>query len=264
MQRTSAAVVFSFVAGSGVAAAQSRPLTTEEATTAPAGTLTLELGAQAMRAEPNFLTGAARDRYDGPLFRLVYSPADRVEMDVEWTARVGVRDDPDFGSVSDFGDVVLRSKVRFGAAADGPAVAARFAVSLPETSFGNGLGPNTLRMSADLLVSVPVGRGFLHGNAGLAIQDEPMRAHEQRDFLAYGAALVLPTGALDVVAEVAGLAGKGAPGADARHEARAGLRFGRGRVRGDVAVRRGLGDADGTWGLTAGATIVLRRTGQSG
>src|SRR5438552_11586521 len=158
---------------------------TEEATTARAGTLVLEVGADVVRGEPNFLTGRTRDRYDAPVLRLVYSPADPVELDVEWAGRVGVRDDPDFGNVSDWGDVTLRAKVRFrDAGRGGPAVAARFGVSLPETSFGNGLGPNALRMSAQALLSQPLGRGWLHLDAGLGLSDEVLRPHEQPAFLA--------------------------------------------------------------------------------
>jgi hypothetical protein len=239
--------------------AQTRPLQTETAVTAPGGSLVFETGFDFMADEPSFLTGAERDRWEGPLLRLVWSPADAVEIDLEWVARVGASDDPDFGDVSDWGDVSLRAKARFREAGKGPAVAARFSVTLPQTSFGNGLGPNTLRMSAQLLVSQPIGRGWLHANAGLAIQDEPLRAHEQRDFLAYGAALEAPLGGrLALVAEVAGLAGSGAPGADEHHEARAGLRLGAGRVRGDAAVRLGLGEADGEWGLTAGLAWAIR------
>ena len=89
--------------------AQTRPLATEEASTAAAGTVVLEAGASAISGEPNFLTGAERDRWEGPELRLVYSPAGNVELDVEWTVRVGVRGDPDFGDVSDFGDVALRA-----------------------------------------------------------------------------------------------------------------------------------------------------------
>lgn len=242
-----------------VAAGQTRPLLTEPATTAPAGTLVFETGADLMRDEPNFLTGMERDRIDGPLLRLVFSPADSVELDAEWVARVTARDDPDFGSVSDWGDVSLRAKVRLRDADGGPAVGARFGVTLPQTSFGNGLGPNTLRASAQLLVSQPLGSAWLHANAGLAIQDEPLRAHEQRDFLAYGVALEAPLG-WDVtgLVEVAGLAGEGSPGADSRHEARAGLRFGGGRIVGDAAVRVGLGEADGSWGVTAGLAWQVR------
>jgi hypothetical protein len=244
----------------GTAAAQTRPLQTEEATTARAGTLVLEVGADAIQDEPNFLTGQPRDRWAGPVLRLVHSPADNVEIDVEWTARVGEKDDPVFGSVSDWGDVGLRAKVRFVDEGPGhPAFSARFGVLLPETSFGNGLGPNALRMSAQMLVSKTVGGLTLHGNAGLALHDEVGRPHEQRDFLAYGIAVEerLRRG-LAVVAEWAGLAGKGMPGADAHSELRGGVRLGAGRVRADAALRRGLLDADGRWGLTGGVTVRLR------
>jgi hypothetical protein len=239
--------------------AQTRPLATEEAFTAAAGTVVIEAGASAIRDEPNFLTGAPRDRWDGPELRLVYSPADNVELDAEWTARVGARGDPDFGDVSDFGDVALRAKVRVaGGAAGGGAVGLRFGVVLPETSFGNGLGPNALRMSAQVVASKAIGAAAVHLDAGLAIHDEPLRAHEQRDLFAYGAAVTWPLGGITLVGEVAGLAGRGSPGADARSEARAGARLGTGRLRIDGAVRRGLGRAAGEWGITAGLTWTMR------
>jgi hypothetical protein len=179
---------------------------------------------------------------------------------VEWTARVGQIDDPDFGSVSDWGDVGLRAKVRFMEEREGrPAIAARFGVLLPETSFGNGLGPNALRMSAQMLVSKTMGSITLHGNAGLALHDEVYRPHEQRDFLHYGLATEFRASRrLVVVGEWAGLAGSGMPGADAHSELRAGVRWGGGDWRWDAAVRRGLLEADGTWGLTAGVTRFFR------
>jgi hypothetical protein len=244
----------------GAAGAQTRPLQTEEATTAPRGTLVLEAGADAIRDEPNFLTGHMRDRWTAPVLRLVHSPSDNVEIDVEWTVRVGQQSDPDFGSVSDWGDVGLRAKVRFVDEGPGhPALAARFGVLLPETSFGNGLGPNALRMSVQVLLTKSVGAVTLHGNAGLALHDEVGRPHEQRDFLAFGlAAVARVSPSLAVVGEWAGLAGSGMPGADAHAELRGGVRIGTGRLRGDAAVRRGLEAADGTWGLTAGVTWRLR------
>jgi hypothetical protein len=242
------------------ASAQTRPLQTEEATTAPRGTTVLELGAEAIRDEPNFVTGRLRDRWAGPILRLVHSPADNVEIDVEWTVRVGQIDDPDFGSVSDWGDVGLRAKVRFMEEREGrPAIAARFGVLLPETSFGNGLGPNALRMSAQVLVSKTIGSITLHGNAGLALHDEVYRPHEQRDFLHYGLATEYRARRrLVVVGEWAGLAGSGMPGADAHSELRAGVRWAAGDWRWDGALRRGLLEADGTWGLTAGVTRLFR------
>lgn len=242
--------------------AETRPLLTEEATTAPSGTIVLETGGDWIHAEPNYLTGRLRDRYDAPLLRLVASPADNVELDVEWVGRVGVQRDPDFGSVSDWGDVSLRAKVRFRDLAPGkPAFGARFAVTLPETSFGNGLGPNTMRVSAQLLMTAPLGGAArLHVNAGFALQDEVLRPHEQRDFTAFGVALEAPVGKrVTALAEIAGRAGKGMPGADERIEARGGVRVPLGRVTLDAAIRRGLSDAVGKWGFTAGVRIPLKR-----
>jgi outer membrane putative beta-barrel porin/alpha-amylase len=239
------------------AGAQTLPLQTEEATTAPRGTLVLEVAAEAIGDEPNFITGETRDRWAAPVLRLVHSPAENVEIDLEWTGRVGQIDDPTFGTVSDWGDVALRAKVRFADDVGGhPAFSARFGVFLPETSYGNGLGPNALRMLVQGLLSKTLGAWSLHGNAGLALNDEVGRPHEQRDFLAYGLALgyrVNP--GLQIVGEWAGLAGKGMPGADAHSELRAGLRLGSGRLRGAAAVRRGLLDTDGKWGFTVGAVI---------
>lgn len=242
------------------AAAQTQPLQTEEATTAPAGRIAVEVGGDFISDEPNFQTGRGRSRWDGPRARLVYSPADSVEIDLEWVAFIVAPNDPDLGPVSDHGDVTLRTKLRLRDGGEhGPTVGARFTVTLPQTSFGEGLGPNTMRMAAQALATWPVGRLRLHANAGLAIQDEVFRPHEQRDFLAYGVALEWRTGGrLALLAEVAGLGGSGRPGTDARHELRGGLRFGGPVWGGAVAVRRGLGDADGTWGATAGITWVAR------
>jgi hypothetical protein len=242
------------------ARAQTLPLQTEEATTAPRGTLVLETAVEAIADEPNFLTGLPRDRWAGPLLRLVHSPAENVEIDLEWTVRVGQVDDPVYGSGSDFGDVALRAKIRFAEDRDGhPAFAARFGIFLPETSYGTGLGPNALRMFAQGLVSKSWGGLTLHANAGLALHDEVERPHEQRDFFAYGIAAehAFHPG-LVAVAEWAGLAGKGAPGADAHSEVRAGVRLGRGGLRWSGALRRGLLETDGTWGVIVGATFGRR------
>jgi hypothetical protein len=247
------------VVGSAPLAGQTRPRLTEEAATGPAGRLSLEVGADVFRGEPNFLTGRERDRWDLPVLRLTHSPAEAVEVDLEWVGRVMARDDPDFGDVSDYGDVTLRAKVRFLEERRGrPALAARFGVTLPQTSFGNGLGPNTLRMSVQLLLTRSWGGLAVHANGGLAIHDEALRPHEQRDFLAYGLALVQDLGRLGVSLEAAGLAGDGMPGADARGELRAGLRLTTGRLACDAALRHGLTDADGGWGATAGVSWTLR------
>ena len=250
-----------FVLGAALAesaAAQTRPLVTEEAWTAPPGTIVFETGADAMRAVPNFLTAQPRTRLDLPLLRVVFSPSDNVELDVEWIVRVIARNDTTFGDASDYGDVSLRAKTRLWHDRRS-ALSARFTVTLPETNQARGLGPNTLRMNADLLWSIGAGPARLHFNGGLAIQDRPLQAHEQSDFLSYGAAAEFPLAPrLTGVAEIAGLRGSGAPGADEHSELRGGIRYDAGALTLDAAVRRGLLDADGTWGLTAGLRLRLR------
>ncbi len=250
------------------AGAQTRPLLTEQATTSPRGTLVFETGFDLISGERSYVTGQERWSWDGPLLRLVYSPADEVELDLEWVARVGVFDEPGRAGIpsSDWGDVTLRAKWRIVDGHGGrPSFAARFGVSLPETAYEDGqhrplgLGPNTLRTFVEALATAPIGRARVHANAGLFLHDEVLRPHEQRDFLSFGLALEWPLSpALAVVAEAAGTAGKGMPGADPRSEARAGLRLGRGRVRGDVALRRGLNRATGAWGVTAGLSWTIR------
>jgi hypothetical protein len=257
------------LASAGSADAQTLPLRTEPAVTARAGTLVLETGMEAIADEPSYVTGVERTRWDGPLLRLVYSPAANVELDVEWVTRVGVVGEEGRGDIqsSEWGDVALRAKWRIveGKGAR-PTIGIRFGAILPQTSFEDvefnplGLGPNTLRAFVEGLLTQPVGRGRLHVNAGFFLQDEVYRLHDQRDFLSYGLAFEWPaTSSLVLLAEVAGRAGDGRPGAEERSEARAGVRIGRGRVRWDAAVRRGLAQADGTWGATLGLTWTARK-----
>lgn len=266
---TSGALLLAALAAGGVSA-QEQPLRTESALTARAGTLVFETGIDLMADEPSYITGLERNRWDGPLLRLVYSPADNVELDVDWVVRVGVWDEPGREVQGSYwGDVSLRAKWRIHAGLGGrPTLGARFAVALPQTEFEDeqfrplGLGPNTTRVAIEALASQPLGALRLDVNAGLLLYEEVFRAHEQRDFLAYGIALEWAARrSLSVVAEVAGRAGDGMRGADQSSEARLGLRLGRGRLRGSAALRLGLLSTDGEWGATFGLAWTLRAPG---
>lgn len=256
--------VFAVAAASSLlaarASAQTRPLQTESAETASAGSLRLEAGAQVVAGEPNFQTGKPRERWDLAELLVSYSPAGNVEFRLGWTGRILAVGDRDLGDVSDWGDVVLGAKVRFLEQSQyRPALSARFGITLPETRAGAGLGPNELRMAAQFLLSKTLGRVTAHANLGLALHDRPLMLQSQSDFLAWGLALTGPIGrSTEFLAEAAGLAGEGEPGADPHAEVRVGVRTGAGRVRWDVALRRGLLSADGGWGLTAGLAWSIR------
>lgn len=241
-------------------AAQTRPLLTEEAATAPARSLVFESGLDWISNEPNPLTGAQRNRWDGPLLRLVYSPADNVEMDLEWVVAVGASGDPDFGTVSDVGDVSLRTKLRLAEEKAGrPGLAVRVGVTLPETKSVKGLGPDQLRVIAQLLLSRGFGPWSVHGNGGVAFQDLPRDEAEQVDFFAWGVAVERRVSSdLALMIEAAGRSGPGEPEARSRAEARLGARLGRKRLRADAAIRRGLSQADGDWGFSLGLGYRIR------
>jgi hypothetical protein len=181
-------------------------------------------------------------------------------------ARVGVLSAAGEPGVSDDGDLTLRTKLRLlKGSGQRPTVSARFGVILPQTSFEAvggrplALGPNTIRFYVEALLTQPIGPVRLDANAGLFLHDDPTRLHEQLDFLSYGLALrwaVSP--AWEVVAEMAGRAGAGQPGADEQSEARLGVRYGRGRLRFNAALRRGLITTQGTWGGTVGLSWTIR------
>lgn len=255
MSRYLSFALISLLAGPGFA--QTRPLRTEEATTAEAGRIVLEVGAEFQSDQQNFLTLRGRDVWQAPTLNLVYSPSDNVEIDLAWVGRVIAVDDPVFGDAADFGDVSLRSKLRFcDERGSRPAFGARFEVTLPETKRTEGLGPNVLRMSALALLTKRLGPVTVHANAGVAIHDKGQGA-AQNDLFAYGLALQFGNSP-SVVAEVAGRGGKGEPVIDRTHVARLGARLGSGRLRWDAALIHGLTDADGGWGATAGLTWTAK------
>lgn len=263
MRALLAPLILIALATAAPARAQQLPLQTEPATIPPLGQVRLEIGAGNLAKVDNYQTGLSRTTWAGPLVRAAYAPADSIELGLEWVTRVGQVDDPVFGSTSDWGDITLRAKWRFAGQRDGrPAFAVRLAASLPETQATEGLGSNTIRTSVDLLASDSAAGLTWHANLGLGIHDRPFpssgRPPEQSDFLNYGLALARRVGAVDVVAEVAGRAGEGDPGAESRGEARLGLRYGRRKWRGAAALRHGLYSSTGTWGFEAGLVVVLK------
>ena len=117
-----------------------------------------------------------------------------------------------------FGDAVLRGKLGLakGEVSHSPAVALQFEAILPMTSFGNGLGPNTVRMEAVLLTGYRTEKLTLNGRVGLAIQDEPLRAHEQRDFLVLSGSIAYKVSErFEAFVDGGGFYGDGVPGAHA-------------------------------------------------
>lgn len=254
------------------ASAQTGPMLTPSAFIEAPGHIGLDLLGMTIGKEPNWLTYAEsgviqeRTRIDGPLIRLNYVPSERAEFAVEFNGQTYAVQDPRYKqTISDWGDVTLRAKLglKKGETGASPAVATQFEVTLPNTSFGNGLGPNTIRLGAVLLVGFKTGNLTLNGNAGIAIQDEPLRAHEQRDFASLSGSIAYKVAQnFEVFVDAGGFFGEGTPGAIAKREARGGLQYQRSMFgkesRFYVGARRGLVDFTGDWGVVAGLTTNLR------
>jgi len=257
---------------SSIASAQTGPMLTPSAFIPAPGHVGLDVFGSTIGKEPNYLTFAERGvlqlrtRVDGPVFRLNYVPSERAEFTAEFNAQTYAIKDPRYReTISDFGDATLRAKLglKKGEVGISPAVAFQFEVTLPNTSFGNGLGPNTLRMEGSLLTGYKTEKLTVNGRAGLVIQDEPLRMHEQRDFVSLSGSIAYQvTENIEAFGDVGGYLGDGVPGAIAKREARAGVQYHRTLFGKEtdlfVAGRRGLVDFQGKWGVVAGLTMTLR------
>lgn len=257
--------------GSNVSA-QTGPMLTPSAFIEAPGHIGLDLLGATIGKEPNYLSYAEngtiheRTRIDGPVIRLYYVPSERAEFGVVFNGQTYAIQDPRYKkTISDWGDVSLRAKLglKKGEPGASPAVATQFEVTLPNTSFGNGLGPNTIRLGAVLLLGFKTGKLTLNGNAGIAIQDEPLRAHEQRDFASLSGSIAYQVAEhFEAFVDAGGFFGDGVPGAISKREARGGIQYQHSLFGKDtrfyLGARRGLVDFQGDWGVVAGLTTHLR------
>lgn len=269
-----AAVLFAAVTP---AAAQSRPLLTEDAETVPAGYILVEAGFDIERGAIYPVSGL-----EGNLTRIgtlglsfgVSSIAE-VQLDGGVRSQLGItmRDpaaplahmlDVPGESTGDFEDLRIGTKVRFVHEGPGrPAVAIRFSTKLPNASNESGLGRDTTDFHFGLLVAKTVQSVRFAANGGFAIMGDATRGDRQNDVLEYGlsvARAVRP--GVELVGEINGRIntreGEPIPGTETRSMLRLGGRATRGPVRIDGAFLIGVTEFDPNWGLSAGVTWVFR------
>jgi hypothetical protein len=167
-------------------------------------------------------------------------------------------------STSDVEDIVLATKIRIlGETASRPAFGVRFATKLPNASNESGLGLDTTDFHAQLLVGKTVQSIRVVGNVGLGILGDPTRGGNQNDVLLYGVSVARAVReGMEVVGELNGRAttrsGTAPAGTESRSTARIGGRLTRGTVRLDAGILLGLTSRDPGFGFTAGATWVFK------
>lgn len=259
------------------AAAQQRPLVTEDPETIGSGLILLEGGFDVQRDVFYPASGVEGNLLRVPLIGISFglSSIAELQLDGGFHNRLAVTGrqpaplsgDLDFTGdhTSDVEDVVVATKIRvLSETAGRPAFGVRFATRLPNASNESGLGLDTTDFFASVLVGKTVESVRVVGNAGLGILGDPIRGNRQADVLAYGLSVARAVRqGVEVVGEVNGRytptdAEDTTPGTDSRAAMRIGGRFTRSTVRVDAGIIIGMTSRDPGFGFTAGATWVFR------
>jgi hypothetical protein len=277
MRRLFAACLGIWLVTVGTAAAQQRPLVTEDPETIGSGLILFEGGVDLQRDVFYPASGLQGNLLRLPVLGLSFGvgPIAEIQIDGGFYNRLSVtsRREAPLSSLLDFTgdrttdveDVVVATKVRLVSETAGrPAVGLRFATRLPNAGNENGLGLDTTDFFASVLVGKTVQSIRIVGNVGLGILPDPIVGHRQNDVLTYGLSLARAIRqGVEVVGEVNGRANtrddEDTPvGTESRANMRAGVRFTRGTVRVDAGVIVGMTSRDPSIGFTTGLTWVFR------
>ena len=258
------------------AAAQQRPLLTEDPETIGGGRLLLEAGLDVEREVVYPASGLRGNRLAVPTFGISIGLSSIAELQIDggFFQRLNVTErrpaplagllDFDGDETTDVEDFVVATKLRLMTeGARRPAFGLRLATKLPNSSNESGLGSDMTDFFATLLFAKTVESVRLVANSGLAIIGNPTAAvPEQTDMFTFGLSVARAmTDAAELVGEVHGRLnfanGPPDPGSENRAVMRLGGRYTRGAVRVDGAVLIGMTSRDPSVGLTTGFTWVL-------
>ena len=266
-----------FVIWSTPAAAQSRPLVTDDAETVPAGSILVEAGFDVQRGVTYPVSGLTGNLTRVGTFGLSFGVSSIAEIQIDG----GIRDvlsitarNPDAPlaymldalgeSTSDFEDLRIGAKVRFAQeTATRPSFAIRFSTKLPNASNESGLGMDTQDFHFGIALAKTVESVRVVGNAGFAILPDAVRGDRQNDVIEYGVSIARAVrSGVEVVGELNGRlntrGGGPSAGTESRSMIRLGARATHGPVRIDGAFLLGITEYDPSWGFSTGLTWVFR------
>jgi hypothetical protein len=257
------------------AAAQQRPLLTEDPETIGAGRVLAEAGFDygrdvsypASGLEGNLLrlpligvsvgvSSIAEVQIDGGLYSRLSVTERNVAPLSDMVTAAG-------NSTSSVEDWSIGMKVRLLSETAGrPAFGFRFATKLPNASNESGLGLDTTDFFASVLAAKTVQSIRTVANIGVGILGDPTRGDRQNDVMAYGFSMARAvTEAAEIVGEINGhidtAEGAPPPGTGSRGQIRLGARYTVGGWRGDAAILLGVSSRDPSVGFAAGFTYVF-------
>jgi hypothetical protein len=259
-----------------VAAAQQRPLVTEDPETVGAGRVLIEGGFDYGRGLDYPVSGLQGNLLRVPLIGVSVGVSSIAEIQIDGGVhnRLSITDRNPAAplaslltvtgnSTSDVEDIVIGTKIRLvPETTSRPSFGFRFATRLPDASNESGLGLDTTDFYAQVLGAKTVQSVRIVGNVGLGILGDPTDGNRQNDVVLYGASFARAvTQHAEVVGEINGRAntraGGALPGTESRGIARFGGRYTVGAWRADGAILFGVTSRDPSIGVTAGFTYVF-------
>ncbi|HEX8160925.1 MAG TPA: hypothetical protein VF538_03440 [Pyrinomonadaceae bacterium] len=258
----------------GAAAAQQRPLITEDVDIIPPGSVRLQLGVDFMQDVKLPASGLRGDLTRVGVVGVNVGLAPNVEFQIEGVIQNflsvnSATPAPPIprgfagGSTNDVGDFRLATKIKLRAETRrGPSLGFKFGVDLPNSNEARGIGVNQTNAFGLILAGKKFGRDDrlnLFGNLGIGILTAPTRLFTQNDVLLYGVGGIYRINKqVNLAAEVNGRANTrsgGAPvGTEGNSEARLGLQVKASGLRFDFAGIKGLNNLSPRTGVTFGVT----------
>jgi hypothetical protein len=269
-------VVVVLLAYAQSAAAQQRPLATEDPEPIGAGRLLIEGGFDYSTDNRYATSGLSGDLMRLPTLgvSIGISSIAEIQIDGGLRNRLTITDqDPDApladlltdlgDTTSDVENLVVATKIRLLAeSARHPAFALRFATKLPNGENEKGITADTFDFTVSLLGAKTVQSVRLVGNVGLGILSDPTAIDHQNDVLTYGASFARAiTDRAEFVGEVNGRwstrSGGPFPGTETRSVLNLGGRYTVRSLRFDAQLFFGLTTFDPTIGFGGGFTYVF-------
>jgi hypothetical protein len=258
------------------AAAQQRPLVTEDPEPIGAGRILLEGGLDVAHDQHYPVSGLEGNQLRFPTIGISVGISSIAEFQIDGALydRLNITNrvpnaplvsllTATGSSTSDIDDLVVATKIRLTPETPGrPSIGLRFATKLPNASNESGLGLDTTDFYLSVLGAKTVRSARVVGNLGMGILGDPTVGNRQNDVLTYGVSFARAlTQQAELVGEINGRlslrGGDPFPGTENRSIFKFGGRYTRGTVRFDAALFFGLAAADPTVGLTIGATYVF-------
>jgi hypothetical protein len=205
------------------AAAQQRPLLTDDVDITPQGSIELGVGVDFLQNAKFPLSGLKGDLTRVGDIRLRTGFAPNAELQVEGTLQnflainsqgpSAIPLNVTGNSTSDFDDFTVSAKVKLlNETRNLPAVGVKFGFQMPNTDQARGIGTNQINIFSKVLVQKKFGKrpgrdpmANIYGNLGLGIMNAPLANFTQNDVLLYGLAGIFRiSNRINVVSEVNG------------------------------------------------------------